>query len=108
MDVKWVISSLISNRNLGDSIDKERIGIIGHSAGGYTALAVVGGVPNLRSYSNHCNDHHDDPLYCAGHKYLPENIKNGLNESTKYIWFEGRACQSCCFTGAGGYTFRAK
>jgi predicted dienelactone hydrolase len=35
-------------------IDSARIGIYGFSAGGFTALAAIGGVPDLRRLASHC------------------------------------------------------
>ena len=38
------IDSILSNRKISENIDFDKIAVIGHSAGGYTALAVAGGV----------------------------------------------------------------
>ena len=48
-DVSFVIDQLVDEvssplADLGEQVDPERIGVVGHSAGGYTALAVAGGV----------------------------------------------------------------
>ncbi len=42
--IKASIDALLSNSKLSSSIDTENIAVVGHSAGGYTALAVAGGV----------------------------------------------------------------
>lgn len=42
-----LIDSLLSHPTLGPLIDKNRIGMVGHSAGGYTALLIGGAVPNF-------------------------------------------------------------
>lgn len=41
--IKSTIDALLSNPELSSSIDADKISVIGHSAGGYTALAVAGG-----------------------------------------------------------------
>ncbi len=41
-------------------IDAQRVGILGHSAGGFTALVVVGGEPDLRGMPVHCTEHPDE------------------------------------------------
>jgi predicted dienelactone hydrolase len=42
------------------SIDPKRIGIFGFSSGGYTALAAIGAVPDLKRAQEHCTaDHHE-------------------------------------------------
>jgi predicted dienelactone hydrolase len=46
-----------------------RIGAVGHSAGGYTVIALAGGEPDLARLSRHCStERAEDPLFCAtGH-----------------------------------------
>jgi predicted dienelactone hydrolase len=41
-------------------LDPERVGILGHSAGGFTTLVVVGGEPDLRGMRAHCAQHPDE------------------------------------------------
>lgn len=38
------IDAILSDRKMSESIDADKIAVVGHSAGGYTALAVAGGV----------------------------------------------------------------
>ncbi len=42
--IKSSIDALFSNPKLSSSINTDKVAIIGHSAGGYTALAIAGGV----------------------------------------------------------------
>jgi predicted dienelactone hydrolase len=42
-----LIDSLLADPNMGPHIDRNRIGMVGHSAGGYTALLIAGAVPNF-------------------------------------------------------------
>jgi predicted dienelactone hydrolase len=42
-----------------------RIGALGHSAGGYTVLALAGGTPDLTRIVSHCKTHTDDPVFCS-------------------------------------------
>ncbi|MSP02739.1 MAG: dienelactone hydrolase [Acetobacteraceae bacterium] len=43
-----------------------RIGAAGHSAGGYTVLALAGGVPDLARVGRHCEmDTASDPIFCG-------------------------------------------
>src|SRR6185503_14346779 len=46
-------------------IDRERIGVVGHSNGGYTALAVAGARPSPGSEVTHCREHPDDARFCS-------------------------------------------
>ncbi len=43
-----------------DRIDPARIGVFGHSAGGFTALVGAGGVPEIALGGAFCRDHPDD------------------------------------------------
>ena len=42
-----------------------RVGAVGHSAGGYTVLALAGGVPDLMRIASHCKTDSDDPIFCS-------------------------------------------
>lgn len=47
-DVRGVLDALLTNSPWTASIDPARIGIVGHSLGGYTALGMVGGWPSWK------------------------------------------------------------
>lgn len=43
-----------------------RIGALGHSAGGYTVLALAGGMPDLQRLASHCAaQRQQDPIFCG-------------------------------------------
>jgi predicted dienelactone hydrolase len=43
-----------------------RIGVLGHSAGGYTAIALAGGQADLARIVEHCRDNRaEDPIFCS-------------------------------------------
>ena len=48
--VRALIDGVTSDALLGSSIDAEKIGIVGHSAGGYTALLSAGGRPDFAQF----------------------------------------------------------
>src|SRR5262245_17228527 len=43
-----------------ERLDPERVGMLGHSAGGFTTLVIVGGEPDLRGMRTHCAEHPDE------------------------------------------------
>jgi predicted dienelactone hydrolase len=54
------IDALLADPALGTVIDPDRIAVIGHSAGGYTALVLVGGRADMDRARSHCRQHPDD------------------------------------------------
>lgn len=43
-----------------------RVGAVGHSAGGYTVIALAGGQPAPQRIATHCREHGvDDPVFCG-------------------------------------------
>ena len=54
------IDAILADPSLGAVIDPDRIAVIGHSAGGYTALALVGGHADMDRARSHCRQHPDD------------------------------------------------
>jgi len=54
------IDAIRADPTLGAVIDPDRIAVIGHSAGGYTALVLVGGRTDMDRARAHCRQHPDD------------------------------------------------
>jgi len=52
--IKSVIDAVLANNKLSSSINTEKIAVIGHSAGGYTALAVAGAMASTAQIVNLC------------------------------------------------------
>jgi predicted dienelactone hydrolase len=68
--VSRVIDALLADPRWKDRIARDgkgpKIGALGHSAGGYTVLALAGGVPDLAQSNRHCREEgKDDPIFCA-------------------------------------------
>jgi predicted dienelactone hydrolase len=63
--VSRVIDALLEDAQLGAHIQRERIGVVGHSNGGYTALAVAGAKPSPAASVAHCRQHPDDSRFCS-------------------------------------------
>jgi predicted dienelactone hydrolase len=68
--VSRVIDALLRDPAWSERIAKDaqgpRIGAIGHSAGGYTVLALAGGQPDMSRISAHCQAHSgEDPIFCG-------------------------------------------
>ncbi|MBV9891654.1 MAG: dienelactone hydrolase [Rhizobacter sp.] len=68
--VSRVLDAILDDPLWRDRIAKDargpRVGALGHSAGGYTVLALAGGRFDLRRLAMHCGEHRtEDPILCA-------------------------------------------
>jgi predicted dienelactone hydrolase len=54
------IDAILADPSLGAVTDPDRIAVIGHSAGGYTALALIGGRADMDRARSHCRQHPHD------------------------------------------------
>jgi predicted dienelactone hydrolase len=61
VQIKAVVHSLLDDAHWAPLVDAGRIGVAGFSAGGYSALAVVGAVPRFDLYVGYCARHPQDP-----------------------------------------------
>ncbi len=67
--VSRVIDALLSDPQWKDRIARDaqgpKIGAVGHSAGGYTVMALAGGQPDVLRIAKHCDTHQaEDPIFC--------------------------------------------
>jgi predicted dienelactone hydrolase len=67
--VSAVLDALLNDPQWKDRIAQDaqgpKVGAIGHSAGGYTVLALAGGVPDLGRLARHCaQERAADPVFC--------------------------------------------
>lgn len=62
--VSRVLDAVLAHPDWQGMIDAGRIGAIGHSAGGYTVAALLGGTPDPQRLRAHCERAKDDPA-CA-------------------------------------------
>jgi predicted dienelactone hydrolase len=60
-----VIDALLEDKALGSHIEHQRVGVVGHSNGGYTALAIAGAKPDPSAPAAHCRQHPDDSGFCS-------------------------------------------
>jgi len=66
--VKAVLDAVVAHPVFGRVVDTARIGIVGMSAGGYTALVLVGGKPDFSKLGAYCREQPADPWVCGGRK----------------------------------------
>jgi len=64
--VARVIDAVLADPSLGPHVQRGRVGVVGHSNGGYTALAIAGALPTPLALMDHCGRHAaDDPKFCS-------------------------------------------
>lgn len=76
-DISFVLSQVLHKSKFVDSIDTSRVGIIGHSLGGYTALVLAGAVPNWSYVIEFCKSPGDRKTYCEKVQEELEQWKQG-------------------------------
>jgi predicted dienelactone hydrolase len=72
-DLTRVIDGLLSDQNLAGAIDPDRIAVIGHSLGGWTALALVGGRFDRARFVE----------ACARHPEMVGSCRSGLDKGMR-------------------------
>lgn len=60
-----VLDALLASPEWGPRIPADRIGAVGHSAGGYSVLALAGAQAEPARAAQHCRAVRDDPGFCA-------------------------------------------
>ncbi len=91
--ISKALDYILNESGFKDNIDKKSIAIIGYSAGGYTALALAGGIPDIANIRNHCAKVNDDQGFCRGHGFLftifgskkPNIIENTYDSKIKAV-----------------------
>ncbi|MDA0228636.1 MAG: prolyl oligopeptidase family serine peptidase [Proteobacteria bacterium] len=80
-DLSFVLGALLADSAIGDQIDDKRIAALGHSAGGFTAIAAAGGRPKLQNLFDYCVRQPTASLTC------PKNAGEPGEEDPLYIDF---------------------
>lgn len=65
LQLSRVLDALLASPEWGKRIPTERIGAVGHSAGGYSVLALAGAQADRQRSAQHCRTVSDDPGYCS-------------------------------------------
>lgn len=60
-DISFLLDSLLNDPRIASFIDPDRIAVVGHSLGGYTALAIGGAELSLDQFIAYCDQFPDNP-----------------------------------------------
>ena len=80
-DVSVLLDQLLADPSLGSRIDPKRIGVVGFSIGGYTALATVGARIDYARYQSLCEASPDDAM-C---KMPPEAARFSADDVRRFV-----------------------
>lgn len=97
------IDYMLTVWNGRDRIDAARVGVFGHSAGGYTALASVGGIPEIARARAFCRSHPDD---WSCERARTRNAKPAPDDDKPVAWTTDRRIKAIAIAApAAGYLF---
>ena len=65
LQLSRVLDALLASPEWGARIPTDHIGAVGHSAGGYSVLALAGAQAEAQRSTQHCAAVQDDPGYCS-------------------------------------------
>ena len=77
-DLSETISGMLADAKFGDRIDPERIGSAGFSLGGYTMIAIAGGITDVQGFIRFC-DSTGAAGTCTSPQSFPRWSKNSEN-----------------------------
>jgi predicted dienelactone hydrolase len=60
-----LLDAVLADPSWGPRVDAQHIGAIGHSAGGYTVLALAGAVPDVQLLVQHCRAEYASDGFCS-------------------------------------------
>ncbi len=93
--VSWVIDALLRDPQWKDRIARDaqgpKVGAVGHSAGGYTVLALAGAQPDKARIAQHCDANRaDDPIFCKTARADPAAAQPSASPASAAPLTDGR------------------
>jgi predicted dienelactone hydrolase len=78
LQLSRVLDALLASPEWGPRIPTQRIGAVGHSAGGYSVLALAGAQAESQRAAQHCRTVQDDPGFCSLAKGSAGSAASGM------------------------------
>lgn len=78
LQLSRVLDALLASPEWGARIPPDRIGAVGHSAGGYSVLALAGAQAEAQRSAQHCRTVQDDPGYCSLARGPADNLASAV------------------------------
>jgi predicted dienelactone hydrolase len=103
-----VIDAILSDpewtRRIAVDAHGPRTGAVGHSAGGYTVLALAGGTPDLMRIVSHCRTSSDDPVFCS----MGRQVTNSGAEKSSFEGLRDTRVRAVAALAPAGVVFSAQ
>lgn len=97
--ISRVIDHLLHSDSFAQHLTPSRIGIYGFSAGGYTALSLIGGIPDLPHAQSHCKEHPTE--YVCAEGLMDAMIDSQMDELPDDAWGADERIQAAVIAAPG-------
>jgi predicted dienelactone hydrolase len=82
--ISSVIDYVLAEQRFDGRIDEDKIAVYGFSAGGYTAVGLIGGVPDLNAAALHCKNFPQE--YVCAEGLIDSMIGSGMQQLPAAAW----------------------
>jgi predicted dienelactone hydrolase len=92
-DLSETISGMLADAKFGAQIDPERIGSAGFSLGGYTMIAIAGGITDLQGFIRFCDSPNAGPTCTSPREFpsLVEDFRKMIREHPEVLQHSGNS-----------------
>lgn len=97
--ISRVIDHLLVNEHTASHVAASKIGVYGFSAGGYTAVGLIGGVPSLRAAQQHCEQYPAEFVCSEG--MVGAMIESNMDELPASAWGADSRIQAAVIAAPG-------
>lgn len=97
--ISRVIDQLSDDSQWGPLIDPAKIGMYGFSAGGYTTIGLIGGVPDIAGANAYCVEHPDEFVCSEG--MIQSMFDKGMHNLPPSAWGEDSRIQAAAISAPG-------
>ena len=104
--VSRVMDYMLESTQFNPYIDEEKIGVYGFSAGGFTALGLIGGVPDFDQMTSHCA--HQPQEYVCSEGMIDDILKANMGALARSAWGADERVSAAAIAAPGlGFAYTA-
>jgi len=97
--ISRVLDQLLADDGFSSHIDSDKIGVYGFSAGGFTVMNLVGGVPDFKVAAEHCKNDPDE--YVCAEGLLRGLSETGLDQLPPKAWGHDKRIKAAVIAAPG-------